>query len=223
MSEQTDYWLEHFARCAKEGDESYDSDSPLMVSMYGLTLHLLGTAAFEGTVIDVGCGAGKFSEMVSSLGATAVAIDGKYSIERNMYRSGSTVEWIGIDSLEDEWHVKPAEAVVCLETLQFVDMTTVLERLWAHVKPGGRLIFTVPNMSNGINAEGNREHRGMFGAVTTSALNSLVRSVCKGYETWKVYGLHLGLDQRIESYDSSKLTVIDSPAPYRFLVAVIRS
>lgn len=220
MSKQTEYWTAHFAQCAATGDRNMDSSEGLMISMYGLVLHLIGARALEGRILDVGCGTGLLSDSLSRLGAEVTGLDGEYVIEQNRYRD-SLVEWVAAD-LESDWQVEPADVVLCLESLQFVDVPSVVARLWAHVRPGGRLLFTLPDLRNGINAEGNREHRGMFGGTRAGELNALVRNACAGYETWKAFGLHLNTDQRIDVYDTGRLCDLDAPAPYRLLAVVLK-
>ena len=221
MSAQTEYWTRHFAQCADSGDIAMDSARSLMVSMYGFVLHLSGPAALDGTILDAGCGAGLLSDAFAGLGARVTGLDGRYVIEKNRTRS-SNVSWVPAD-LEDEWsNLGRYDVVICLESLQFVDVSVVLPKLWSHVANKGRLLFTMPNLDNWINAEGHREHQGMFGGVRHHELNALVRTSCAGYEKIDVFGLHLGTDQRIEAYDSARLHEIKSPSPYRFLVAALK-
>ena len=224
MSKQTDYWTEHFARCAGDGDAAMDSLEPLMISMYGFATHLIGAAALRGTVLDAGCGFGLLTKSMYALGAQVVGIDGEYVIEQNKKRGfvHADPDWLSVN-LDDDWELgKQFDVVVCLESLQFVDIPRTVARLWRHVAPKGRLVFTLPNLANGINAEGHREHRMLFGGTRRHELDAIVRNACAGYEMWKVYGLHLGVDQRLEAYDSSLLHELSDPAPYRFLVGVLK-
>lgn len=108
--------------------------------------------SFPETVADVGCGPAftLFELARAHPGATFVGYDAAESI---VAANRSRVAEDGIDNLRFRHGSLPGlsvdrtfRCVTCIATLHYVaDIETALEALFAHVEPGGVLIFNYPN------------------------------------------------------------------------------
>lgn len=120
---------------------------------------LLGVQADE-LVWDVGCGNGVFSRRLAALGARVVATDFSPTfLERARARTtehSDRIEYLLVDAIDEAQMLSLGErrfdAAVC--NMALMDMTSIeplLHALARLLKPGGRLIFTVPHPCFNLN------------------------------------------------------------------------
>lgn len=108
--------------------------------------------------------------------------------------------------------------MTCVESLHPVPTADALRALWHLVRPGGRLVAVFTNTDGPINDLANWRHGGVhYFGLGEAALNPTLRSL-GGVATWRIGGLHLADDQRLEIYDSRR-TYDTEPAPYSWVLA----
>ena len=100
-------------------------------------------------VLDVGCSSGKLGAAIKTERNTYVegidlnASDVKIASDQLDRASVLNIEQDNLDSLGEY------EAVVCADVLEhLVDPTAALKKLIPHLKQGGRVIFSIPNMAH---------------------------------------------------------------------------
>lgn len=106
-------------------------------------------------VLDLGCGTGELAAVINRMGYEVTACDfaeGMLDVARNNWRD-VPVEWF---SLKPGWTVLPFkgpmfDAVVSSSVFEYlVNVGGVVRELARVLRPGGILIFTVPNPCNRI-------------------------------------------------------------------------
>lgn len=105
------------------------------------------------TVLDVGAGAGAFSQRLSDLGykVTALDIDPEKWIPREIPFQRLNID-AGIRGSVDETY----DAVCCLEVIEHVENAwNLLREIYSVIKPGGYLLLSTPNITSFLS-------RGMF-------------------------------------------------------------
>lgn len=107
----------------------------------------LAPAAFAGkTVLEIGCGAGRFTEVLLRLGASVVAVDYSAAVHANRRRhegatSDCTAVFVRADVLALPFRPRSFDIVLCYGVLQHTgNARTALTRLWEMVAPGGVLL-----------------------------------------------------------------------------------
>jgi SAM-dependent methyltransferase len=98
-------------------------------------------ATVSGTLLDVGCGAQVFRSLLPR-SVRYRGIDTQDAKERFGYEVPDTDYYEG-----EDWQVPSAsvDAVLCTEVLEHIDAPLpFLQRIFAVLRPGGRLILTVP-------------------------------------------------------------------------------
>jgi 2-polyprenyl-3-methyl-5-hydroxy-6-metoxy-1,4-benzoquinol methylase len=123
---------------------------PYMEEVNDGILHQFGYIENKGDVLDVGCGRGQLGEAIRNTGrkvwgvenspeacATAkTRLDGL--IERDLH---------DYDGVAAELKGKQFDALIFSDVLEHVyDPLAVLEQYLVHVKPGGKVLISVPNM-----------------------------------------------------------------------------
>jgi 2-polyprenyl-3-methyl-5-hydroxy-6-metoxy-1,4-benzoquinol methylase len=214
-----DYWSGYFAKTF-ERDWTIETAPPLMAAHFGLAIAAAGPSVFDGMVLDAGCGSGRLARAVAALGADVIGIDGNTQMIRQHAKEHPQVAWEAID-LTGRWDVGAFDVVFMLEALQCLPLIDTLTEAWSHLSPGGRLVFTVPWSQHPINVAAHREHRGMFQVTGRHELHTAVRTACPEHTVVQAYALHLGADQRLETYRLDMLGDFERP-PYRVLVSVGR-
>lgn len=94
------------------------------------------------TVLDAGCGPGEIARLLTGAGARVTGVDvSTRMLERARPHLAESFQH-DIDTLDLG---RTFDAVLCSGALEFVaDATKALERLAAHVRPGGRLVLLFP-------------------------------------------------------------------------------
>lgn len=91
------------------------------------------------TILDVGCGSGLTGEMFSSLGAFVVGVD----VED--HRDSMGIDFVQGDYLSLFEELGAFDVVLALDVIEhFEDEAQVVKALASNLRPGGRLVITVP-------------------------------------------------------------------------------
>lgn len=100
----------------------------------------------DRTVLEVGCGAGRFTEILLSLGARLVSIDYSSAVDANAANHRGAFERGDVVLAQGDVFRLPVrdasfDIVLCYGVLQHTGQPTrALEALWQKVAPGGRLL-----------------------------------------------------------------------------------
>jgi SAM-dependent methyltransferase len=114
--------------------------------------HLVAARLQEGTVVDIGCGAGDLVAWLGERGYDVRGIDVSEPIVRaareHLRDRGLNPSWIEQSSIESVIERgELADNVVSMECLEHIeDDASAFDSLVAAVRPGGRLILSVPAM-----------------------------------------------------------------------------
>jgi 2-polyprenyl-3-methyl-5-hydroxy-6-metoxy-1,4-benzoquinol methylase len=103
------------------------------------------------TVLELGCGNGATLKWLKAEKHCRVT----YGIELFPQAASEAAQGVDvvlqgdIERMQLEWPLKHFDLILCLDVLEhLVDPWQVLQRLVTHLKPGGRLIASVPNVRN---------------------------------------------------------------------------
>lgn len=142
-------WHESIAESFQAG---YDH-SPRFRERLALWRNLIGRHVAAGDrVLDAGCGAGTFSFEAARVGASVTAIDGSAAMialaQKRQQELGLTdiaFDVALLDSLSD-WPAGEFDVVLSSSVLEYLpDLAGEVARLVRLLKPGGRLILSMPN------------------------------------------------------------------------------
>jgi 2-polyprenyl-3-methyl-5-hydroxy-6-metoxy-1,4-benzoquinol methylase len=217
-ADRQQYWREHYA--AVEGELIDWPSGAMFTETLATALRFVGDVRGK-RVLEAGCGLGSLAVILSVLGADVTAFDvSKALIERN--RGFVSVEWHVADLADDStWGWDRAfDVVTCVEALHAVPTGDALVRLWSQVASGGRLVAILPNVDSPIAEEGaRRSHGTTYFGLSRSAFDPVLRRM-GAVATWRLAGLELADDQRLECYDSRRLY---SAEPYSWILVARRA
>jgi 2-polyprenyl-3-methyl-5-hydroxy-6-metoxy-1,4-benzoquinol methylase len=98
----------------------------------------------EKTVLEAGCGAGRFTELMVQSGAYVHAIDLSVAVEANRRNIGDRPNYVvaQADLTRPPFPRQSFDVVLCLGVLQHTPSPEAsIRALWQMVKPGGRIVF----------------------------------------------------------------------------------
>jgi SAM-dependent methyltransferase len=96
------------------------------------------------TVLDIGCGTGEFSRLLSKRFERVIASDlspNMIEVAKQRSRQFSNIDFQVADILQWEPGAEQFDAIVSIATLHHLPVESLLPRLKAALKPGGRLII----------------------------------------------------------------------------------
>jgi 2-polyprenyl-3-methyl-5-hydroxy-6-metoxy-1,4-benzoquinol methylase len=167
------------------------------------TLALEAAGPFAGRrCLDVGCGHGNFSMVLSAMGGHVVGVDFVDDAARS--KRFPHITW-ATQNLADESFGKDLgtfDRIFVLEVLQYTDLVRGLQSLWKMLAPGGRIVGTVPNRNCPIVVRTMERFEGKYVAPTPKALISAISSL-EGLDYWGGRGVAFQTDQRIVPYVAS--------------------
>ena len=221
---QSLYWADHYSRPEVREHPWLDlSNEAVQSQTFSLALEAAGPILGK-SCLDVGCGVGRFSALLASLGARDItAID---LVLEPRYQN-PRIRWVKAN-LEDELRFSSLpcfDQVFALEVLQYVPFAAGLRTLWQRVRPGGRLVAVVPNGACPIV----RRAAERFGADNflapspmelSAAIDSLTPAVVRA-----VRGLRFQQEQQIVPYrvDAWGRDPVADPPPNRWLIVVVKT
>jgi 2-polyprenyl-3-methyl-5-hydroxy-6-metoxy-1,4-benzoquinol methylase len=123
-----------------------DSHTGLTISCDRLTRIAGGTLdVFRGkTILEAGCGAGRFTELMLQAGANVFAIDLSHAVDANYENCSGSEHYCVAQADIMELPVAPEQfdIVVCIGVIQHTpDPEATICTLCSHVKPGGMLLI----------------------------------------------------------------------------------
>ena len=98
----------------------------------------------DKTVLEVGCGAGRFTELLVKSGALVHSIDLSHAVEANKQNIGEQPNYkiAQAGAYEIPFPDKSFDVVICLGVIQHTPSTEkTIAALWEKVKPGGMLVI----------------------------------------------------------------------------------
>jgi 2-polyprenyl-3-methyl-5-hydroxy-6-metoxy-1,4-benzoquinol methylase len=141
---QSAFWAEHYARPEVREHPWLDlSNEAVQVQTFSLALEAAGPLLGKSCA-DIGCGSGRFSSLLATLGARDVT--GVDQVLHPHVQDGR-IRWV-LANLEDDLRFSSLPAfdlVFALEVLQYVPFAAAMRTLWERVRAGGRLVAVVPN------------------------------------------------------------------------------
>lgn len=205
--ESREYWETHYRNLFSRGPSWLDySNERVQLTTFGLCLDASGAVA-QRDCLDLGCGRGQFARLLAAAGARVTAVDLLEEVlaERRAllpeitWRAGNLLDPAFVGSLG------VFDRVFLLEVLQCVPWRQVLEQVWDHVAPGGRLVAMVPCGDCPIVQRVIARHAGVFSAPTHAELIATLRQLPDA-EHWSSRGLTFASDQSLAPYVVSTWT-----------------
>ena len=178
------------------------SDEAVQSQTFSLALEAAGPILGK-SCLDAGCGVGKFSAVLATMGARSITAVDKVLDPRFQE---SCIRWVRAD-LENELRFSSLpdfDLVFALDILQDVPFSAGLQTLWHRVRPGGRLVAVVPNGAAPLGA----------------AIDSLASVTIRAFR-----GLTFQQDQQIVPYRVGPWgpAPAGDPPPDRWLIVAVKS
>jgi SAM-dependent methyltransferase len=140
-------------------------------------------AAGEG-VLELGCGTGRVTLPIAAAGVSVVGLDSSpamLDVARTKTPVGSSVRWVEADMRSLELGERFGLVVIpfrsFLMLLTVADQLACLDRVRAHLLPGGRLAFNVFNPDPAVIAAWRGDHRGSLERLDANEGDSSGRTV----------------------------------------------
>jgi 2-polyprenyl-3-methyl-5-hydroxy-6-metoxy-1,4-benzoquinol methylase len=154
-NERSQHEIEHGRRLAESGDPEliWNWASPAGQVRARRRARLIGDAAGLKPgmrVMEVGCGTGLFTELMSAYGAHILAVDispDLLALARKRHLPPDLVSFREMRFEEGDIE-GPFDAITGSSVLHHLDMIPALRRMYELLKPGGVIAFAEPNMLN---------------------------------------------------------------------------
>src|SRR5688572_16269437 len=146
-SAQAQFWKDHYDSLATRAESWLDYGNE-RVQEQSLELAVRAGTPLAGVrCIDVGCGRGQLSLILSQGGAAeVVGVDASPALIRRLTAEQPGIRWLDLDiGALATVSLGSFERVFAIEVLQYVPLVQALHRLWELTSPGGRMIGIVPN------------------------------------------------------------------------------
>jgi SAM-dependent methyltransferase len=104
------------------------------------------TEIFGQTILEVGSGAGRFTEILTTTGATIISCDLSSAVDANHQSNGGNVNLLIVQASLLDLPIRPRsmDKVVCLGVIQHTpDPAETFSRLADCVRPGGELVIDI--------------------------------------------------------------------------------
>jgi len=219
----TAHWTDYYAQVARQGCDTLDfSTARQQMETWFAALKLAGEVQGR-RVLDVGCGRGQFTALLHTLGADlAYGVDATPELVFDARQ-----RWPGCDfdvlELDDLRYLKPGrfDLVTCLEVLHVAERASdAVVDLWRLVAPGGRMVVALWNLDSPFqDVELWHPPDAPWSGLDEAAINPTLRRMA-GLVSWRVQGLHVADDQRVEVFDSRRNF---DPMPLSWLVVGVKS
>lgn len=146
---RTAFWANHFTELshAETGSARLSSSSQALV-LQNIAYMLEACGEVNGKqILDVGFGNGDLARIVSILGGKVTAIDVVRQQIAKLRELAPDVAWFqgDITTWKRPHSVPPFDVILACETLQYVDFTAAINRLFEMLSEFGRLIVLIPN------------------------------------------------------------------------------
>jgi len=227
--EKATYWLDHYNKqhlqVGAEGvAKSLDySNERVQFQTYAHILEGVGVLR-EKTVLDVGCGWGNLSIMLYGCGAAVTGIDIVPTTIRHLQEQYPFLSWMTVNlaSRSDIDKLATFDCIVATEVLQHVDFQESVTALWTHVRPGGRLVASVPNSECPIVQRVATRYQGLWAPISSGQIRQIGEDL-PDIERVLMRGLFFRQDQRFTPYSASDWDEVLQGKPNRIVFALLRS
>lgn len=226
--EKSRYWREYFIDRHRQVESlgtarslDYPNDK-LRLQIYAHVFEALG--ALEGRdILDAGCGWGSCAFMLDGCGAKVTAGDIVPETIAQLAKMHSHITWKVLDMTSKmEMAALPAyDRVVVAESMQHVEFETTLQSLWEHVRPGGRLVGSIPNAECPIIQKVMETYKGYFRGASPSQIAKAAEALPDLGDFW-IRGLQFRADQAFLPYDATNWTKHILGRPNRLIFALLR-
>lgn len=209
------FWTDYYEGVAARGPRLDFSTFRQQHETWLTVLRLAGEVS-GASVLDAGCGWGQLLDLCDVLGAASTT---GFDLATTVQASGRP-GLVAADLADPAtWPAGRFDLVVTTEALHVLDDPAgALAALWARTRPGGRLVATMMNLDHPLQYPGRHEVP-FYGGFGEAGLNPLLRSLAD-VATWRVEGLHLADDQRVEVFDSRRRF---EPEPFGWALCAVRS
>src|SRR5271156_263739 len=137
------YWRSYYTGVHGQGQEWLDySNEMVQVQGFGLSLEAAGRGVGR-SALDVGCGMGRFTQLLHALGAAPVTgLELIAETVAALRQRVPAISWLAGDAADPASYAQlpTCDLVFALEVLQYVPFAPTIALLWRLVHPGGRLI-----------------------------------------------------------------------------------
>jgi 2-polyprenyl-3-methyl-5-hydroxy-6-metoxy-1,4-benzoquinol methylase len=233
MDEVEAFWRARYAqlRTTTDGREAtwldYSSDEQrglrLQAQTFACVLDALGSV--EGArCLDAGCGWGRFTCVLATLGAHATGLDLIDATIETLRAQHPEISWTAGNFLTGAL-AGEFDRIVAIESFQCAGPPAAsLRALWSHLAPGGRLVAIMPNADCPIVQRAVAGLAGHLFAIAPGELIAEVRAL-PGLARYAMRGLEFAEDQWIAPYHVSDWAQDASawPVANRILIAVERA
>jgi 2-polyprenyl-3-methyl-5-hydroxy-6-metoxy-1,4-benzoquinol methylase len=221
---QTRYWAQHYSRSDVRKSPWLDySNEAVQSQTYTLALEAAGPLLGK-SCLDAGCGDGRFSALLATLGARDItAID---QVLEPRYQD-PRIRWVRAN-LADDLRLSSLpvfDLVFALEVLQYVPFAAGLRTLWQRVRPGGRLVAVIPNGACPIvGRAAERFGTDNYSAPTSGEVRTVVDSLAPTAAR-AVRGMTFQREQRIVPYlvDAWGGEPVVDPPPNRMQIVAVKA
>jgi hypothetical protein len=114
------------------------------------------------------------------------------------------------------------DRVVVAEAMQHVEFEMTLSSLWERVRPGGRLVGSIPNAECPIIQRVMETYKGYFRGATPSEIVMAANRLRDLSDFW-IRGLQFRVDQAFLPYDATNWTKDIPGRPNRLIFALLRN
>ncbi len=223
-NDRSEFWSTYFmglaqaeANNTKQLDASHNA---MMVQHIAFVLESTGSVT-EKRVLDAGFGTGELARMLDVLGAKVSAIDVIPTRIPSLREAAPAVAWWQGDLTD--WtlprNAETFDAIVAVESLQFVDFDDTVQRLMSALAPAGRLIVVIPNSDCPIIQRTAEQFDHQFVGVSLGKLHDRVRDILNrrsefDVRKWRVdfRGIYIQQDRSVAHYRSGPWSTVADPA-----------
>jgi SAM-dependent methyltransferase len=154
MDRRVEHEIEHGKKLAEGGAEKiwgWETAAGKLRARRRADLILAGGEAGEnGSILEIGCGTGNFTEIFIGAGAHILAIDISPDLLKLAHARGLPAESVTFEQIrfEDIPITVQFDAVIGSSILHHLDLTEALPIIFRLLKPGKKMCFAEPNMLN---------------------------------------------------------------------------
>jgi 2-polyprenyl-3-methyl-5-hydroxy-6-metoxy-1,4-benzoquinol methylase len=219
LADHLRYWRDYYASLHPAAATWLDySNERVQVQTLAGAIDAAGEIAGRAC-LDVGCGKGQLVGILEALGASMVTgvdlVEQAITPLRSRY---PRMQWVVGDAGSPATYVglAPVDLVFAIEVLQYCPLVETLNHLWLLLRPGGRLVFTLPNRDCPIVAKPVERFAGYFLPPSVAEVQAALASL-PGAETWGMRAMAFVEDQRLAPYQHTPWTTVPdwTPPPNR--------
>lgn len=113
----------------------------------------MGFISVGDRVLDIACGSGQFLKISQRSGCVSVGIDTNNSAVREAFSNGLMAYCVDLDT-HARGHLAEYDVVTAFQVIEHVaNVASFVQKALACLKPGGKLILTVPNRQRRFSSE----------------------------------------------------------------------